>query len=92
MDTLMMVSVRMFARARDLAGTSLLRLQLPAGATVAELRRSLADACPALTPLLAHSALAVENELADDDRVLTAEAEIALLPPVSGGAPRSRLW
>jgi molybdopterin converting factor subunit 1 len=82
----MIVHVRLFARARDLAGSDAVRVQLPEGATVADLRRRLAADCPTLAPLLERSALAVANEFAEDALVLSANAEVALLPPVSGGS------
>jgi molybdopterin converting factor subunit 1 len=81
----MIVNVRLFARARDLAGVDSLRVELPENATVSDLRRRLAADCPMLAGLLERSALAVENEFAADTLQLTADAEIALLPPVSGG-------
>ena len=81
----MLVHVRLFARARDLAGADMLRVELPDGATVADLRRRLAADYPALSALLERSALAVANEFAADSLVLSANAEVALLPPVSGG-------
>jgi molybdopterin converting factor subunit 1 len=81
----MIVHVRLFARARDLAGADSLRVELPEGATVTDLRRQLAADCPSLASLLERSALAVENEFAADSLRLSAKAEIALLPPVSGG-------
>ena len=77
--------VLLFARARDLAGTDRLDVELPAGATVGELRRHLADHYPAIAGLLARSALAVRDEFAGDDVMLAADDEVALLPPVSGG-------
>lgn len=83
----MRCQVLLFARARDLAGAGSLTLDLPEGATVAELRRRLAEDNPALASLLQRSALAVNGEFADADRTLPAGAEIALLPPVSGGSP-----
>jgi molybdopterin converting factor subunit 1 len=83
----MIVHVRLFARARDLAGTDVLRVELPDGATIADLRRRLAVDHPTLSSLLECSALAVANEFAADALMLTADAEIALLPPVSGGGP-----
>ena len=82
----MLVHVRLFARARDLAGADVLRIELPDGATVADLRRRLAADYPALSSLLERSALAVENEFAVDSLVLPDGAEVALLPPVSGGS------
>lgn len=81
----MIVHVRLFARARDLVRSDELRMEMPDGATVADLRRRLAADYPALSSLLERSALAVENEFAADSQVLLADAEIALLPPVSGG-------
>jgi molybdopterin synthase catalytic subunit/molybdopterin synthase sulfur carrier subunit len=77
--------VRLFARARDLAGADAVHVELPPGATAGELRRRLAQDCPALRGLLERSALAVGNEFAGDDVVLPEGGEIALLPPVSGG-------
>jgi molybdopterin converting factor subunit 1 len=81
----MLVHVRLFARAKDLAGAEQISLELPDGATVGELRRRLALAYPALIPLLPRSAVAVNDEFADDAWPLPGRAEIALLPPVSGG-------
>lgn len=81
----MIVPVRLFARARDLAGADAVRIELPDGATVADLRRRLSTDYPALAGLLERSAIAVENDFAEDSRVLPANTEAALLPPVSGG-------
>jgi molybdopterin converting factor subunit 1 len=77
--------IRLFARARDLARADAVTIELPAGATAGEVRRRLAVDIPALLPLLDHCAVAVNGEFADDDQVLAPGAEIALLPPVSGG-------
>lgn len=81
----MIVHVRLFARARDLARTDQIDTELADSATVADLRRRLAADYPALAGLLERSAVAVDNDFADDSRVLPANAEVALLPPVSGG-------
>jgi molybdopterin converting factor subunit 1 len=81
----MTVRVRLYARARDLAGADEVSVELPSGATVADLRTRLAEQCPALMPLLARSAVAVNEEFAGDAAVIPLGAEVALLPPVSGG-------
>ena len=81
----MIIRVHLFARARDLARTDTIDTELAEGATVADLRRRLAADYPALAGLLERSAIAVDNDFADDSRVLPANAEVALLPPVSGG-------
>jgi len=81
----MIVNVRLFARARELARADAVAVNLPAGATVAELRRQLATCYPALAGLVGQSAVAVNDEFAADVLQLHAPIEIALLPPVSGG-------
>jgi len=85
----MMVRVRLFARARELVGTDAVDVELPAGGTVADLRNRLGEAFPALRPLVPRSAVAVNEEFAAEDLVLSAAAEVALLPPVSGGSDTS---
>lgn len=81
----MQLPVKLFARARDLAGAAELSLTLPEDATVAELRRRLAEACPALANLLCRCAVAVDDDFAADSLVLTPASRVAILPPVSGG-------
>jgi len=79
------VVVLYFAGARDAAGTA--RETLPATpATVGALRRALAEAHPALAPILARSRIAVDQDFASDDAPLRDGAEVAIVPPVSGGA------
>ncbi len=80
------MKVLLFARARDLAGADAVDVELPPGATVADLRRVLGDRYPKLAPLLERSALAVDDEFAGEDVVIDAGAVVALLPPVSGGS------
>lgn len=81
----MLVAVKLFARARDLAGADMVSVEVPDQATVADLRERLALAYPALTSLVGRSALAVNDEFAEDATILPPHAELALLPPVSGG-------
>jgi molybdopterin converting factor small subunit len=81
----MKVVIRLFARARDLVGEGVIEIELPAGATIEDLRRQLETEHPTLKPLLEKSALALNDEFADDSSRIPLEAEIALLPPVSGG-------
>ena len=79
------MKVRLFARARELAGADHIDVVLPVGATVSDLRQRLAQEFPALAALLQRSAIAVNDEFADDATPLPPDAEVALLPPVSGG-------
>jgi molybdopterin converting factor subunit 1 len=82
----MIQQVRLFARARDLVGAKVAAVDLPEGATVADLRKQLAACFPALQALLPRCALAVNDEFAEDSLTLPGETEVALLPPVSGGS------
>ncbi len=77
--------IKLFALARDLAGTDTLALDLPAGCTVASLRAMLVDRAPALASVLARSAIAINLEYARDDTRINPNDEIAIIPPVSGG-------
>lgn len=81
----MNVTVRFFARTRDLAGMESLVVNLPNGSTVADLRLVLAEKLPALKNLLVHCALALDGDYAAADATLKDGSEVALLPPVSGG-------
>ena len=81
------ISVRLFASLREHAGAGTLRLELPDGATVddaiADLRRGALSGLPAGAQFVA----AVGREYTERDRVLAEGDELALVPPVSGGAP-----
>ncbi len=81
----MIFNVHLFARARDLGGAEIVTLELPDAATVADMRRRLVELHPQLAELEAKCAVAVDAEFANDEHILTKGAEIALLPPVSGG-------
>jgi molybdopterin converting factor subunit 1 len=79
------LTVLLFAKLRDIAGADSVRIELPDGARVGALRRQLADTYRALTGLLERSAIAVNHDFADDERILRPGDEIAVVPPVSGG-------
>jgi molybdopterin converting factor small subunit len=81
----MMVEVRLFAVARQLAESEKIVVELPTGSTVADLRSAIARDFPALAPLLAHMLIAVGAEYAAEATVLHAGADVACIPPVSGG-------
>lgn len=81
----MTLTVHLFARGRELAGADAITVEVPAGATAARLRQTLASRYPALASLLETSAIAVNHDFAEDSRVLAESDEIAVIPPVSGG-------
>jgi molybdenum cofactor cytidylyltransferase len=80
------LEVRFFAMAKDRAGRSAVDVELPVGARVADLRAEIGRRLPELAALLARSMIAVNEEYAADDFVLTDAARVAVIPPVSGGS------
>lgn len=81
----MKVAIKLFARARDLAGTSHVELELPEASPVAELKRALASQVPALAPLVPSLLVAIGTDYANDQTPLPSGADVACFPPVSGG-------
>lgn len=81
----MMVQVKLFAGARQRLGQSELQIDLPDGATVGQLRQELTRQYGELSDLLPHIVFAVNQDYANDTSVIPANAEIAIIPPVSGG-------
>jgi molybdopterin synthase catalytic subunit/molybdopterin synthase sulfur carrier subunit len=77
--------LKLFAVAKQLAGADSLELELAEGATVADLRRKLVEQIPALGPLAPAMSFAVDQEYAGDKTVLSPGADVACIPPVSGG-------
>lgn len=77
--------VLLFAAAREFAGTDRLQIELLADSTVGDLRSAVACQVPELTRVLPQSRIAVNREFADDTMVIPHGAEVALIPPVSGG-------
>lgn len=80
----MQVTILAFGITRDLLGASELKLELPEGATVADLKAELGRRFPEFSRL-SSLAIAVNSEYAGDHRKLGAQDEVALIPPVSGG-------
>jgi MoaE-MoaD fusion protein len=81
----MRVSVRLFAGLRERAGADRIEVELPDGARVADVLAAMA-ATPvgALRPR--ECVVAVNREYAGADAPVRAGDEVALVPPVSGGA------
>jgi molybdopterin converting factor small subunit len=80
-------AILLFALAREKAGTSTLTVELPPSPNVQDLKAALARACPALAPLLPTLRIAINSEYAlDDHQTIPLGAELAAIPPVSGGS------
>jgi MoaE-MoaD fusion protein len=85
----MRIRVLFFGMLRDLAGTGSEAVDLPEGASVRDLLKQCGSRIQGLNAALASLALAVNQRYADPETILNAGDEVALLPPVSGGAPET---
>ena len=81
----MKIRVRLFAAAKQLAGAEAIDVEVPEPPTVAALRAAMEARIPALSPLLRHAMFAVDAEYVSQNTVLTADSDVACIPPVSGG-------
>lgn len=81
----MRVTVRLFARLRDIAGTGDLSREAPVGATVADVWRALVAEFPDMARYESSISSAVNADYAKMTAALSDGDEVAFLPPVSGG-------
>jgi molybdopterin converting factor subunit 1 len=81
----MQVRIKLFAAAKETAGTDVLQIELAPNATIADLREQLIKNTPALERIITHSLWAIGTEYVPDTTPITETSDIALIPPVSGG-------
>ena len=81
----MRVTVRLFARLRDLAGTGELVRDVTAPATVNSVWQTLITEMPALQAYERTMSVAVNADYAKMSATVAEGDEVAFLPPVSGG-------
>jgi molybdopterin converting factor subunit 1 len=79
------LTVRLFAVAKERAGCTEIEVELSLPTTVADLRVALAWQHPALAELAPRVMIAVNAEYAADTTLILPGANVALIPPVSGG-------
>jgi molybdopterin converting factor subunit 1 len=82
-----LVTVRLFARLREIAGASELPVEVASGATVRDAWRSVAARYQDLGAYEHVISCAVNEEYARFTAELREGDEVAFLPPVSGGTP-----
>ena len=81
------MKVRLFAALRELAGASVLDVDAPdVGGLISQLSGKFG---PDFDRIMAAGAVVVNGETVDRSHSLGPEDEVALLPPVSGGAIRT---
>jgi molybdopterin converting factor subunit 1 len=82
----MKVSLLLFAGLRDAVGDRNLCFDVAEGSTVADLKRQLGAAYPNIEPMLETVVCAIDDDYVGFETVIREGAEVALIPPVSGGA------
>lgn len=81
----MELTVRLFALYRERAGVREFSLELPDGATVADLTGAVRLRYPRLAPPDVNIVVAVNAEYAEPEDALNSGDDVCLIPPVSGG-------
>lgn len=87
----MRIRILYFAAARERSGLDRETVDLAPGATLAQLARELSARHPRLGALLPRLRFAVNEEFAPESAPLQDGDEVALIPPVAGGAPSFRI-
>ena len=82
----MRITIRLFARLRDIAGSGELARDVPPGATVRTVWRTLVAEFPGMAAYERSVSTAVNADYARLEAGIAEGDEIAFLPPVSGGA------
>ena len=81
----MHVTVRLFARLRELAGAAELRREVPEGSTALDVWTDLSREFPAMADYTKAISVAVNEDYARLTASVRDGDDIAFLPPVSGG-------
>ena len=82
-----MIKIYYFARCRILAGCHEEKLELQLPCSLEDVRQHILDRHPALAEMMQTTRLALNCEFAIGTEEVEAGDEVALIPPVSGGAP-----
>ena len=79
------ITVLYFAQAQEHCGCPLETIEIQRDTNTSAVRNLLAQRHPSLAELLPHCRLAVDQSFVDGPLILTDGAELAVIPPVSGG-------
>lgn len=82
----MEITLLFFATLKERAGAQKVTMEISEGMSVGELKSALAKRFPGLGEALATALVAVNREFAFDNEMIPEHADVALFPPVSGGA------
>jgi MoaE-MoaD fusion protein len=89
LEDLVRVRVRLGAGLSRIAGRPQLQVELPEGATVADVLRRVGETHPDVADGLGSALTVVNGSQADDARTLADGEEVSVLLPVAGGAQRA---
>jgi MoaE-MoaD fusion protein len=84
-------TILFFAYLRDATRTNSIKLNLPAGSTIGDLKKILTRKYPSLSERLPHTLNSINRQFVDDATTIPPNAEIAFFPPVSGGEEKPTL-
>lgn len=87
----MKIRLRMFGALAASAGVGEEYVEMPAGASTADLVAAVAERYPQAADILPRVSVAVNLETTGLDHTLSDNDEVALLPPVAGGAAPARI-
>ncbi|WKZ48576.1 MAG: molybdopterin converting factor subunit 1 [Anaerolineales bacterium] len=79
------IKLLFFATIRERVGVKSLDLELPAEATIGDLKVTLSGKYPNIKDSLKSVLVTINREYAFDEAVIPSGAEIGVFPPVSGG-------
>jgi molybdopterin converting factor subunit 1 len=86
----MRLTVRLFARLRDVAGCAECACDVESGASAADVWRALTSRYPGLEPYGSSVSCALNTDFAKMTAIVHDGDEVAFLPPVSGGVEPGR--
>ncbi|MBT3889317.1 MAG: MoaD/ThiS family protein [Planctomycetaceae bacterium] len=81
----MTLKIKLFAAAAQAIGNDHVRVASETPVTIQTLKLLLAEQHPSLESILPYCRFAVNHEFALDEDAVSADHELALIPPVSGG-------
>ncbi len=77
--------ILMFAAARQWSGTDVLVVDMESPTAAASILDRIGEIVPGIAPMLPACRLAVDQSFVAGEALVDAGAEVALIPPVSGG-------
>ena len=80
----MQIDILAFGITKDILGNTLVNIDIPEGSSVQQLKEKLIATYPKMQELTC-LLIAVNEEYGDEQQIIQAGDEIALIPPVSGG-------